>query len=713
MLKGLAQAGVLIALILQGGDRELTPAQKNYWAWQRPVRPAVPVTENRAWPRNAIDHFILARLDKAGLKPAAAASREQMIRRVTFDLIGLPPTPQEVAAFVDDSSPLAWERVIDRLLASPHYGERWGRHWLDLVRFAESNGFEHDELRPDAWRYRDYVIQAFNADKPFDRFLLEQIAGDELFPDDPQALIATGFAVLGPDMIDAASQAQRRQNTLDDMTDTTALVFMGMTVGCARCHDHKFEPIAQRDYFRLQAFFASSKFRTDLSVASPSQKAAHAQATAAYTKATAHLTEAINNLEGPIIARLREGHLAKLSDIARQAHLTPEAERTGAQREIVLDTAKFVVVTGKQLKEAMTAEQSAELAKLRRELKTFDAMKAGSLPVAMGLADAGAKTDKTFVLIRGELGHPGEEVVPGFPRILSPGLEGRPAVITSRNGSSGRRAALAQWLAGPENPLTARVIVNRLWQHHFGNGLVATPSDFGMRGALPTHPELLDWLATELVARGWSLKQMHKLMLMSATYQQSTTASAAALAADPANELLSHMNRLRLEGEVVRDSLLFLGGRLNLRPGGPGIFPPLPPEMKSVPGWGTSPDPADHVRRSVYICARRNLRFPFLEAFDAPDSNQSCPKREHSTTAPQALALLNAADVTRAAEALALRLRERAGSTDEQIDLAYALVLSRPPTTAERALCRRFLNQSPLGELCRALLNVNEFVYLD
>jgi hypothetical protein len=514
-------------------------------------------------------------------------------------------------------------------------------------------------------------------------------------------------------MIDAASQAQRRQNTLDDMTDTTGLAFLGLTVGCARCHDHKFEPISQRDYFRLQAFFSSSKFKSDLPVATAAQKQAHAEATAAYNKVAAHLTEALANLEGPITKRLRDAHLAKLPEMARLAHLTPEDERSGAQRELVLDTSKFVVVTGKQLKEAMTAEQSATLAKLRRELKALDHLKPSPLPVAMALQDLGAKADKTFVLVRGELGHRGEEVAPGFPLILSPAFEPAPAPIQPLPGSSGRRAALARWLANPDNPLTARVIVNRLWQHHFGKGLVATPSDFGMRGAAPTHPELLDWLATELVGRGWSLKQMHKLMLMSATYQQSTKASPAALAGDPQNELLSRMNRSRLEGEVVRDSLLFLGGRLNTRPGGPGVFPPLPPEMKAVKGWGTSADPADHVRRSVYVCARRNLRFPFLEAFDAPDSNQSCPKRERSTTAPQALALLNSSDVTAAAQALAKRLTDQAATAEEQIDRAFAIVLARPPSADERDQCRRFLAQSPLSELCRALLNVNEFVYPD
>jgi hypothetical protein len=329
----------------------------------------------------------------------------------------------------------------------------------------------------------------------------------------------------------------------------------------------------------------------------------------------------------------------------------------------------------------------------------------------MTLQETG-KAPKTFILKRGELRNPGEEVHAGWPTILSPGLRPEPAPITPPSPrSTGRRAALAEWIASPSHPLTARVIVNRLWQHHFGRGIVGTPNDFGVRGERPTHPELLDWLATELVAQGWSLKQMHRLMLLSATYQQATLNGDAAKL-DPRNVLLGRMNRLRLEGEIIRDSLLAVSGRLNRKMAGPSVFPALPPGI-GAKDWKASADPTDHVRRSVYIFARRNLRFPFLEPFDLPDSNQSCPKREQSTTAPQALALLNASDVTTAAKALAARVQKEAKTTEERVALAYRLTLGRSPTKIELRIAHEFLNESPLHEFCRALFNVNEFVYLD
>jgi hypothetical protein len=343
-------------LTLCAGESAWTGEKANHWAWKPPVRSAVPVVKDAAWVRNPIDAFILAKLEAAGLKPSAPATREQLIRRVTFDLIGLPPTPAEIDAFVNDRTPNAWEKVVDRLLASPHYGERWGRHWLDLARFAESNGYEFDEPRPNAWRYRDYVINAFNADKPYDRFIKEQLAGDELFPTDPQALIATGFNLLGPDMTDAANQAQRRQNTLDDMTDTAALAFLGLTVGCARCHNHKFEPITAKDYFRMQAFFAPAEFRRDHPVADPARKSEQEQALKAYLALTAATRASLDALEAPYRKKLYDVRLAALTEIVRQAHQTPESQRTDAQKELVANTARKLVVTAKDITASLTAE---------------------------------------------------------------------------------------------------------------------------------------------------------------------------------------------------------------------------------------------------------------------------------------------------------------------------------------------------------------------
>ncbi len=709
---------LLASLRLLAQDSPLTPEEANHWAWKRPVRPAVPEVQDKGWGKNPIDAFILSKLEESRLRPALPATKEQLLRRVTFDLIGLPPAPEEIDAFLADASPEAWEKLIDRLLASPHYGERWGRHWLDLARFAESNGYEHDEVRPDAWRYRDYVIRSFNADKPYDRFIGEQLAGDEIYPGDTDALIATGFNLLGPDMTDAAEQAQRRQNTLNDMTDTAGLAFLGLTVGCARCHDHKFEPIPQTDYYRLQAFFAPAAFRHDLVIAGKEERAAHEAALKDYDALTRPTRDAMAALQAPYREKLHEGKLEKLSDEARAAHRAPAAERTQAQKELVEKTNRLLVITPQELERTFSEADRARHKELQAELKKFDAKKPKPLPVAMGLTDGSVA--KTFLLERGELNSRGEEIHAGFPIALSPNHVSLPARIdTIGEKSTGRRAVLARWIASPENPLTARVLVNRLWQHHFGRGIVASASDFGVRGARPAHPELLDWLAMEFVGpakpqAAWSIKRMHKLMLMSATYQQSTRPTPEALAKDPDNQLFSRMNRLRLEGEVIRDSLLAISGRLNPKPGGPGVFPPIPPEvLQGYKGWTAGADPKDHVRRSVYIFARRNLRFPFLEAFDFPDSNLSCPKRERSTTAPQALALLNAGDVLQAAAAFADRLAKDAGTDEERIVRVYRLALGRRPSPLESKVSLEFLKESPLSELCRALFNTNEFIYLD
>jgi hypothetical protein len=696
----------VISVCLAGEDSR-QDASRDHWAWRAPTRPKLPVATRSAWANNAIDTFIVSKLEAAGIEPAAAATREQLIRRATLGLIGLPPTPVEIDAFLQDSSPNAWEKVVDRLLASPHYGERWGRHWLDLARFAESNGYEFDEARPDAWRYRDYVIASLNFDKPYNRFVQEQLAGDELWPGDPQALIATGFNLLGPDMTDASDQAARRQNTLNDMTDTAGLVLLGMTLACARCHDHKFEPIPQADYYRLQAFFTPAQFRRDLIVAPREAREAHEKALKRYLSLVRPIQEQLTKLEERYRARIYASKLARLADEARAAHQTPPIKRTKPQWELVARTARLLAVQPQEIANAMSGADKARVAELQEELRAFDGHKPAALPVAMGLSETGGPPPKTFVLERGELSNRGDEVLPGFPSIL---VKDAPL----QNSRKGRRAALAHWITRPDNALTARVLVNRLWQHQFGRGIVRTASDFGVHGDAPTHAELLDWLAVEFVEAGWSIKRMHKLMLLSATYQQSTTASPAALAKDPTNQLFSRQNRARLEGEIIRDSLLAVSGRLNRGMGGPGVFPPLSRDaLRDEKVWPVSSNAADHVRRSVYVFARRNLRFPFLEAFDLPDSNLSCPKRERSTTAPQALALLNSADVAAAAAALADRLQQEAATVEERIVLACRLSLGRRPSAPETQLAREFLKQSPLSEFCRALLNVNEFVYVD
>ena len=682
----------------------LTEADRAHWAFQPVVRPKLPVVKQAAWPKSPLDTFILAGLEAKGSSPAVPANREVLIRRVTLDLVGLPPTLAEIDAFVRDASPRAYETLVDRLLASPHYGERWGRHWLDLARFAESDGFEHDAARPNAWRYRDYVVRAFNADKPYDRFIREQLAGDELFPGDPDAQIATAFNLLGPDMVDSADQVQRRRNTLNDMTDTTALALLGLTVGCARCHDHKFEPIAQRDYYRLQAFFTAAKFRHDLPVPTAAESHAHEMAMAAYGEQTKAVQTQIFALEEPPRKTLLERKLAKLSPEAQAAHRVAKEQRTTEQENQVLETAHLVAVTAKEIGAAMKKPDRDRHAVLLAELKPFP--KPRPLPATLALQN-GAPA-KTHVLHRGDYNQPGDEVRAGFPQVLS-GV-GAGASEPAENV----RAPLAHWVASEAHPLTARVMVNRIWQHHFGRGLVGTPSDFGTHGQKPTHPALLDWLAAEFTARGWSVKAMHRLMLLSATYQQASTVAAAEMVHDPENRLYGRMNRLRIEGEVIRDSLLAISGELNLKVGGPGVFPPIPKELfEGAKGWIASTDPRDHTRRSLYIFARRNLRFPFLEVFDAPDNNLSCSARERSTTAPQSLTLLNAEEVLAAAARTAERLTEAADSPEARVTLAYRLIIGRPPTAVERQLSVEFLARSPLSELCRGLFNLNAFVYVD
>jgi hypothetical protein len=702
----------------------ITAADRAHWAFQPVKRPNPPLVKNRAWPKNPIDQFILAAQEAKGLRPAPPAAKEILLRRVTLDLIGLPPSPAEIDAFVRDTSPTAYEKLIDRLLASPHYGERWGRHWLDLARYAESDGFEHDAVRPHAWRYRDYVVRSFNADKPYDRFVREQIAGDELFPGDPDAVIATAFNLLGPDMVDSADQIQRRRNTLNDMTDTTALAFLGLTMGCARCHDHKFEPIAQRDYYALQAFFTPAKFRTDLLVPSAAERATFDTAMAAYNAQTATLQQQIAALEDPYRKLLYERKLAKLSAEAQAAHRTPKEQRTTEQENQIQETAELVAISGKELVAAMKKPDRDRHNELLEELKPFPKPK----PLPASLALQNGPPAKTHVLYRGDYNQPGDEVTAQFPEVLrdrtrtrdgaiaasAPTLELEQPPAIDAAPQRPQRAPLANWIANPDHPLTTRVMVNRIWQHHFGRGFVATASDFGTHGQKPSHPELLDWLASEFVARGWSIKQMHRLMLLSATYQQASTTDAAAATLDPENRFYSRINRVRLEGEVIRDSLLAISGVLNPKFGGPGVFPPIPQEVfAGAKGWTVSENTSEHARRSLYIFVRRNLRFPFLEVFDAPDNNLSCPTRERSTTAPQSLTLLNADEVLAAAELTAQRLMKEADVPDERITLAYRLILGRAPSEKERVMSNDFLTRSPLNEFCRALFNLNAFVYAE
>jgi hypothetical protein len=726
-----------------------TPA---HWAFRPPVRGGPPQAADPARVRTPIDAFVLARLDRAGLKPSPPADRIALLRRITYDLTGLPPTPQEADDFLADTRPDAYERVIDRLLASPHFGERWAQHWLDVARFAESNGYELDAERPDAWRYRDYVVRAFNEDEPFDRFLTEQVAGDLLAkeavargvadPDSPDArrLIAAGFNRCGPvHLVSGNVDADvSRQEVLTEMTNGVGAAFLGLTVGCARCHDHKFDPISQVDYYRLQAFFGAAQPQ-EVDLGGSDGRADFDRRLKAFNENTAPLRQKLADLEAPARARLREAKKAKLEAPYRDALAVEPAKRAPEQKKLAEQAEVLVKVSWDEVVDALSPEDRAARAQLREQLHTLEARKPTPTPRAWTLSEAGDPF--AFVLKRGDPRKRGDRVSPGFLHVLTAADEPAPK----------DRTDLARWLTRKDHPLTARVIVNRLWEHHFGRGLVATPNDFGVRGEPPTHPELLDWLAVELVESGWSLKHLHRLMVLSNTYQQDSRPNDAGRKADPDNRLLWRMNRRRLDGESLRDGVLAVAGTLNPKVGGPSVRVPLQKEVydliftENEPDglWPVTPDPREHTRRSLYLFAKRNLRLPLFEVFDQPDTLSSCPVRAVSTFAPQALTLLNGSFLHEQSQSFAARLLREAGSDPQaQVERAYRLALARPPRDAERREALAFLDgqtellrdrlrarlrvgvppdapddadpaeAAALADFCLALLNRNEFLYV-
>ena len=612
-----------------------TQRQRDFWSFQKVKPQTPPAVKDAAWQRNPIDRFIAAKLESKGIQPGRPADKVTLLRRATFDLTGLPPTPEEVTAFVEDHSPDAFNKVVERLLASPQYGERWGRHWLDLARFAESEGFKADEARPNAWRYRDYVIAAFNQDKPYDRFVQEQIAGDEMWPDSPDARLATGFHRSYPDESNARNLWQRRQEILDDITDTTGAVFLGLTYGCARCHNHKFDPILQADYYRLQAFFVNTAAADHIPMVSAEQVAEHRRRKAEWEAQTKDIRAAMSALLAPARQHLVADYFDKYPPEIQAMILKPVAQRSPMDAYMWAKSKPYLEFSDDDAAKQLKGEQRKTYDTLKAELKKFDALNPGELPVGMGIADLGRTAPATHVLAVGVYDHPKEEVQPGFLTLLDPDVA---KVVPPANvESSGRRTALAKWLTDPANPLAPRVMVNRIWQHHFGAGIVGTPSDFGIMGERPTHPELLDWLTQEFIHRGWSMKAMHRLIMSSAAYQQSADYRADAAAIDPGNRLLWSFRRQRLESEVIRDSSLAVAGLLNLKAGGPSVYPELPEGMLAPRGGWKVSAADERNRRSVYIFVKRNSRYPMMEAFDMPDTHESCPRREITTTAPQAL----------------------------------------------------------------------------
>ncbi len=701
------------------------------WPFYPPVQTTVPSVEHHRSNRNPIDAFIRHKLEQHGLRAAPEADRVTLLRRLSFDLIGLPPSSFELETFLNDASPTAYERQVDRLLSSPQFGPRWAQHWLDVVRYAETEGFKADSLRPNAFRYRDYVIRAFNEDLGYDQFVREQLAGDELKPDNPAALIATGLNRLYPDENNAANLFQRRQEILDDITETTGLAFLGLTMGCAQCHDHKFDQIHQTDYYRLQAFFAPMVERDDVLAATPEERARHSSQQAVWDAATRKIRARMDALLAEERQKSDSYSLTKFRSEIQECVQKPETERTPLEEQIARVAIKQLNWRFKPdaaVKKLPQAERDA-YTKLKQQLRAFDHLKPGPLPLAMAVSDVSIHSPPTHLLSGGNWKNPLDEVQPGFPVLLA---RHEPEVSLGHlsEATTGRRSALATWLTNGQHPLTARVIVNRLWHHHFGRGIVGTPNDFGVQGDPPTHAELLDWLAVELVSHNWSLKHIHRLMVTSATYRQDSSVDpdkplhARALKTDGDNRLLWHARRRRLDGESIRDAILAVSGELNLRLFGSSAQPPLPEGISKRYAWQADKSSADRNRRSIFVLAKRNMRFPMFDAFDLPDLHNSCGQRTTTTTPQQALLMLNSEQSLEPAARWAARLLQHHGTDSESLIIdAWLSGLARRPDESELSDALRFLairntedEQAPANtvtDLCHGLFNCNEFIYID
>ncbi|MEE2685482.1 MAG: DUF1549 and DUF1553 domain-containing protein [Planctomycetota bacterium] len=704
------------------------------WSFQKPERPDVPSADELkhgpARYRNPIDAFVLAGLEERSLDPAPEAERHVLVRRAYFDLLGLPPTVEQVTAFVENDAEDAWETLIDELLKSTHYGERWGRHWLDVARYADSGGYETDIYYRFAWRYRDYVVKSFNDDKPYNIFVQEQIAGDEIWPDnldlDPkrvyqlsdekrrhlEARIGTGFYTLGPLVHESGLDARRlRHEMLTDWIDTTGAAFLGLTIGCARCHDHKFDPLSQQDYYDLQAIFSGSR-QVEIPLLTAME---------------------VNDWRQfyPRVVAVNEARTAYKLFQARTGGRALTTEEEKEKQQLLVAIAEAVL----QLPEKAGSVPNSP----------FDSLM--GIPAAAVLDHQRRELVPTiFMLERGELSRPTSRATAALPATLAMAT----GVKREIDGPFGTRKQLALWLTRPDHPLTARVMVNRLWQWHFGRGIVATPSDFGAMGTGPTHPDLLDWLATEFVEHKWSIKQMHRLIMNSSTYRlASNFATPTHLEKDPANRYLWRMNRRRLEAEAIWDAVHSTAGTLNLQTGGRPVVPPLAEDeiaaLRERWHWPVSADPAQHTRRGMYILVRRNFPFPMFEVFDAPVTSSSCPARDVTTVAPQALWTLNSPSVFEQAKQLAGRIATQAGTDPaEWTARAWMTVLSRPISGEEATEAASLFGQlqkqamenqdrlaASLGELpeslrpldlpqatamiqfCLALYNLNEFAFID
>ena len=734
-------------------------APTQHWSYTPVVAPAVPAVQQKDWVRQPLDAFVLAKLETKGLKPSPDTDRATYIRRATLDVWGLLPSPEEVTAFVNDPSPNAYEKLADRLLASPHYGERQARRWLDLARYADSAGFQGDATRQNYYRYRDYVIYSFNQDKPYSRFIQEQLAGDELFPNNQEALIATGFLTGYPDNPNSRDLVQRKFQITTDMTDTVGSVFLGSTIGCARCHNHKTDKITQKDYYSLQAFFANTSTTEDITAAKGYAEIVYEKDEAAYQDAIKGIREQAK----PILDKYRDKafiyHKERYLTDSRESVFKAEKDWNALDRWVnhrlvnknVTNDQLIVGAYLRYLSEDKDApgygpEAKADwekFQKLGQDIKQFDKLKArkGSDTITaveeLGHSDA----PPTHILFGGNPERPLDEVQPAFPAAITADA---PTIVPTE-GSSGRRTALASWLASPSNPLTARVYVNRVWNQYFAKGIVGTVSDFGKAGDRPTNPELLDYLADNFVQNGWSIKHLQREILLSSTYRQSSDYREEVAKADPDNKLLGVFPRQRLDAEQVRDALLVAAGKLNDKVGGPSVFPPVPKNLGAGQLWEVDAKKEDWYRRSIYIFVRRSVPYPLIEAFNSPNTQQVHSNREVTTTPLQALSLINNEQVFELSQNIAGRVEREAGKDETaQITRLYQILFSRNPDDFEKATLLAFLDShekvidekasngrllvaTPIGlkkdepinpvrqaafvDLVHAVVNSNDFVY--
>jgi len=761
-------------------ERKVTDADREWWAFKKPVRATPPHVSDVRWSKNPIDGFVKATLESKGLTPAPPADRNTLIRRVYLDLVGVLPSPTEVDAFVRDSSPNAYEKLVDKLLDSPHYGERWARMWLDVARYADSTGYEYDYDYADAWRYRDYVIRAFNQDKPYNQFIIEQLAGDELDHPTFDSLTATGFVRLGPRVLDRdLENPNYRFDYLDDMVRTTYQAFQGLTVNCARCHDHKFDPITRKDYYKSLAIF-NGFVEYEHPLVPSDEWAKYEKAANEINAKIKALNQQIATIEAPYKKKLFQATLAKFPADIQKAFEIPEEQRTPGQKLLVAQVSTVRAVDddafgGAPAKTKLNEQDTEARKNLEDQIDALKKQLPPKPPVAMGIRDgdfrftphapfqpgtAGGVTYENFGFKGKYLPSPGDTyqppptyfastglgsfademkapvIEPGFLTVLA---KGNAAVADPpKNGypTSGRRKALAEFIASDDNPLTARVMVNRMWYQHFGQGIVATPSNFGKMGTLPSNPELLDWLATEFTQQGWSIKQMQRLIMNSETYKMASAYYQADSAAkDPTDQSLWRFPVKRLEAEIIRDAVLSASGDLNLEAGGPAFFPPVPKSVVSgVPirgTWLVTKDDASTWKRSIYATVKRNLKYPMFEVFDQANASLSCERREVTTVPTQALTLFNNETYLLEAQHLAVRVQKEAGSEPAaQVKLLYRIAFSREPRDKEVQQALEFLKNrggvknlssgagqsdalTPLAELAHVVLNSNEFVYIN